>query len=93
MEGRKKLETLSFSDCSGGCNSIDHGTSFNQNQVHDSSVGWQLRKSGIVKYPGIAGLTNFSVNARVRLLTTFRDFEGTETLYCISGGTVFEVIV
>lgn len=83
----KKPFAISINDTSGGCNSVEHPTKFNSNQIHDSSIGYTLRKSGIVKYPGSQGLSaSTTFTDYLRGLFFHKQFSGTENLYAVSGG-------
>jgi hypothetical protein len=87
--GVKKPFALSINDTSGGCNSIEHPTKFNTNQVHEDSIGYMLKKSGIVKYPGSQGLSSSNtLTDYLRGLFTHKQFTGTENLYTVSGGVL-----
>lgn len=85
----KKPFVISINDVSGGCNSIEHATKLNANQIQDETVGYMLKKSGIVKYPGCQGLSASTVfTDYLRCLFFHRQFGGTENLYAVSGGTL-----
>lgn len=89
---QKKPFAISINDTSGGCNSIEYATKFNANQVHDESLGYMLKKSGIVKYPGSTGLsTSTTFSDYLRGLFSHKQFNDAETLYAVSGGYISSV--
>lgn len=85
----KKLVSSSFSDFSGGVNSVEAAIQIAPNQVHPDTIGCMLKKSGIVKYPGSLGLsatTTFSTY--LRSLFIHRQLDTTENLYGLSNGVL-----
>lgn len=92
MVGQKKPFVINFADTSGGVNNIEHPSLFNQNQVHEDSSGFMLKKSGVVKSLGSTGLSaTDTFTDYLRLLTLHRQFAGTESMYALSGGTLSAV--
>ena len=92
MDAVKKPFTMDFSDCSGGCNSIEHPMLIGQNQVHPDTIGFMLKKSGVVKYPGAQGLsTSTTFTTFLRNLFISRKLDTTETLCAVSGGVLSSV--
>jgi hypothetical protein len=89
LEAKKKEIVIQYADVSGGCNSIEYPTLFQPNQVHDSSIGYILRKSGITKYPGAQGLSAATTfDDYLRAMFLHRQFAGTESLYALSDGNL-----
>jgi hypothetical protein len=87
MVAQKKPIVLDFADMSGGCNSIEHPIRYNGNQVDPRSVGYILRRSGIIKYPGAQGLSDATTfDKYLRLVTSHAQYDGTENLYALCNG-------
>jgi len=91
-EGSKKYITIDFTDMSGGVNSVEHPLRIGSNQVQPESEGFILKRSGIEKYPGVTGLTGETTfTTYLKMLSMYRDYNGTERLIALSGGTLYEV--
>jgi len=85
----RKLIVVDFSDMSGGCNNIENPNNLFKNQVCDESIGFALKKSGLVKQPGAVGLSSsITFTDYLRGLFSHRQFSGTESLYGVSGGVL-----
>lgn len=56
MDATKKPQLIELMDASGGANSVEYPTQIGEKQVAPESIGCMLKKSGIVKYPGVVGI-------------------------------------
>lgn len=60
--------------------------------MQPESIGFMLKKSGLVKYPGATGLTaDTTFTTYLKMLSMYRDFAGTERLLALSNGTLYDV--
>ncbi len=90
----RKQVTLDFSDFTGGINLIDDPLRVKDNQCVDGTINALLTKTGPKRRMGCYGLSVGACSAAaLRGMDVYRQFDGTESLLAVFGGTVYSVNV
>lgn len=87
---KRKPVVINISDLSGGLNTTEDSTKIRSNEVQ-ACFNAILRKSGIVRRPGMDALDSYNLTTMSQGLHIYRQLDGTEKLIQIAGGNLYEI--